>query len=165
MNKIKLKIKIKTLGALTLLMIGSIPAFADLVGGTIVTAHVPTDEGCSQTTCNGRKFYISLNENGTWNGWGNLNWWSAHMWCEANGLKLATLAEACPPGNPSVGPCPNLSGLLPPNYGVWVNLSYSDSPSAGGSVDNNGVTRGGHRFKKNYTYPYALCIMPEEEEN
>ena len=121
---------------------------AGLEGGTIITAHQPTDAGCSNTTCNGRKFYVSN---------GGVNWWTAFTWCRANGLELASLSEACPPANTGIWSCPNLDGLLPKH--TWTNLGSSAYPTRAATVREGGtfdLTSVG----KTDNAPRALCTIP-----
>ena len=138
----------------------ALPALADLEGGTIVTARGPADEGCTPNTCNGRKFYVSQKYQRK-----GLNWWSAFTWCRSNGLELATLAEACPPGNSDEQfTCPNLRGLLeeadPDNSGSWIKLSHTSASRMACTLDNAGTVE--CRRSKTDAYYHALCIMPEE---
>ena len=87
------------------ILLTTLPVWAKIEpeGGSVITAHKSTDEGCTATTCNGRKFYVSDKK---------VNWWTAITWCHANGMELASLAEACPPGNIDL-PCPNLKDISP----------------------------------------------------
>ena len=68
-----------------------------------------------------------------------MNWWSAHSWCKANGGKFATVTDAC---LGRLDACPNLSTL--PRR-VWLATpfknTYAWSVKAGGGFDNGGDRR------------------------
>lgn len=56
----------------------------------------------------------------------SMNWWAAHMWCQGNGMKLATPDELC---NHDVykwngdNGCWNLRGKKEFSQHLWVNLA------------------------------------------
>ena len=84
-------------------------------GGTWLTAHKATDEGCSPSLCNEKTFYVSNK---------TMNWWSAWTWCVANGGRLARFQSLCP-GNvayPNQERCLN----LPNETFVWTDKSSDE---------------------------------------
>jgi len=103
------------------------------VGGTIITANSYThDVGgyCDeeQGNCNGYTFCVSN---------GAMTWWSGHLWCKANGGRLADFEIMCPGSPTSIdearGACANLAGL----GGSW-------QPYYSGLSLNNGSVLGIH---------------------
>ena len=68
------------------------------VKGTWITAHSPDEDGCDTNHCNELNFCQSTS---------TMNWWSAIIWCQSIGHKLADIETMCPNGLPS-GTCANL---------------------------------------------------------
>jgi len=106
----------------------------DCVGGTIITANsYANDKGgycdVAQGNCNGETFCVSTDNDGL------LNWWSAHLWCQANGGTLARFHNVCPgtnyANNNNRGTCANLTATMDPasQNSVWV-LEASYVPNA-----------------------------------
>ena len=58
-----------------------------------------------------------------------MNWWSAAVWCKANGRTLATMYDICPSwngkagGNSGFNVCPEMSGG--PSTYVWSSTARS----------------------------------------
>ena len=130
-------------------------ALADLEGGSIITAHAPTDAGCTATRCNGRKFYVSDK---------GMTWWTIFTWCRANGLEPASFAEACPPGNliysGTSDSCINLKDALASGTMYWLNFTFPDDASQAYVLYDK--TFPGWKYPKKSEIR-ALCIIPEEE--
>lgn len=56
-----------------------------------------------------------------------MNWWSAYTWCEAQGLKLASVYDVCPSWDGSFGDSGNRCGKTystDDNQG-WTSTAYS----------------------------------------
>ena len=97
--------------------------FLSLIGLMSVTyAYAKCDGGSEVTNSVGTTFCKS-NE--------KLNWWSAAVWCKANGLHLATMYEMCPSwdGNPGSEKCPELNGASE-GY-AWSATAYNDGAALG----------------------------------
>lgn len=89
-----------------------------MMWGTLVQAGCKG--GTSFTGRNGTEYCLSNFE---------MNWWAAYMWCQANGMKLATPSELCDYGvHPWNGDraCWNINGKVVPNGHMWVNLTRPD---------------------------------------
>ena len=86
-------------------------------GGTPITSHKATDEGCDSDTCNEHIFCKSNK---------SMNWWSAFAWCESQNRKLADLSVMCPGVSQTSismeGGCPNLWGVANTGF-VWSSLA------------------------------------------
>ncbi|MBP5344556.1 MAG: hypothetical protein J6Y85_05750 [Alphaproteobacteria bacterium] len=87
------------------------------VGGTWITAHNATDEGCDANHCNGLNFC----EKQVY-----MTWFGALIWCKSIGRKLADLETACPNGLSSGGTCANLAGKI---GNVWSNMPSTNNKS------------------------------------
>ena len=86
-------------------------------GGSTITSHKATDEGCDLKTCNEHTFCKSNKD---------MNWWSAFAWCESQNRKLADFTTMCPNVSQSAsnisGDCPNLHGVGG-DVGLWSSLA------------------------------------------
>ena len=116
-------------------------------GGTLITTHSASDEGCTSATCNGKTFCKSDK---------TMNWWSAFTWCESQGRKLANLSKMCPnvsqvPRNED-GDCPNLQGKG--DVGGWSSLAYDEKYALGVNLSSGAISYGSR--VADY-YPYAFC--------
>ena len=127
------------------------------MGGTIITANsYANDQGgyCdpAQNNCNGETFCVS-SDNG-----GNLNWWSAFLWCQTNNGTLASFYEVCPGTRLSVdtttrGYCANLTGNSINTY-LWLK-EQANSGYAYRFLPYNGyVTKDVKRSPNNR----AICV-------
>ena len=106
-------------------------------------AHtVETNKNCLKSGvnyCNGKTFCQSNR---------TMNWWSAVLWCRANGRELAHFSDACPNWSADNNTCPNLSGKLT-DYG-WVDKING----------NNAYSVGSKMFswsRNTTSRPLALC--------
>ncbi|MBP5343717.1 MAG: hypothetical protein J6Y85_01390, partial [Alphaproteobacteria bacterium] len=78
-------------------------------GGTWITAHSATDEGCDAAHCNGLNFCRSAQK---------MNFFSALIWCKSIGHKLTDVETVCPNGLASGQTCANAN-----NFGnVWTDM-------------------------------------------
>ena len=112
------------------------------VKGTWITAHSATDSGCDAAHCNGMNFCTSNH--------GNINWWSALIWCKSIGRQLANFSNVCPGSLPirdtNAGACPNIRGKRG-GWG-WTNLIAGDTAAfdigfSSGTVEPYTRTSGG----------------------
>ena len=83
-----------------------------------------------------------------------MNWWSAHAWCDAIGMKLAPLSE-CECRDESkcdmMKQCPNL-------YGTGSNWVWTTTPSSSSAAYAVGL-HDGNVYPGTRTYgSYALCL-------
>ena len=121
--------------------------FLSLIGLMSVTyAYAKCDGGSEVTNSVGTTFCKS-NE--------KLNWWSAAVWCKANGLHLATMYEMCPSwdGNTGSGKCPELQGtgnVYARSATAHVSDRLFGVHLSDGSVHNTG-------FRNEDSYDYAFC--------
>lgn len=128
------KLLITTLIAFTL---NATSAFAKCEGGTIVTGVENNHDYCVSST--------------------TMVWWSAIVWCEQQGRKLATLNQACNGWNSDIvgnGTCPNLAVGV--NKVVWTVNPSGDSNAYIVNLSSGNVSsynRTGYYF----TYYSALC--------
>ena len=121
-------------------------------GGTPITSHKATDEGCDSATCNGTTFCKSDK---------TMNWWSAFTWCESQGRQLADLSVICPgvsqiPSNTS-GVCPNFMGV--DSGWVWSSLALYPTSVAVVNLYNGSIFNlhyNGHTRASDNGY-FALC--------
>ena len=120
----------------------STPVMAGMCdGGTEIIAHKVTDPGCTAATdniaatCNGKTFCKSN---------ARMNWWSAHAWCESQGLKLANFSDMCPgvpqPSGATTGNCPNLNGVAEKGN-VWSSLTSGSHYAIVVSLSSGTVSR------------------------
>ena len=126
----------------------------DCVGGTIITANsYANDKGgycdVAQGNCNGDTFCLS-----TVNG-GYLTWWSAHLWCESNGGRLASFYEVCPGvsigRNGTDGACPNMTKAFKDG---WFYVLETENKSISFSIFSNGNISANHK----HSGARALCV-------
>ena len=110
-------------------------AYAKCDGGTEVTNRVGT------TFCRSNK---------------EMNWWSAAIWCKANGRTLATMYEMCPSwdGNIGEGRCSELNGIG--NYIVW-SATVSGSERSFSVFLSNGRVYNDDNYGNRTTSRYAFC--------
>ncbi len=88
----------------------------------------------------------------------SMNWWSAAAWCQANGLHLATIYDACPDwdGNVGGGKCGRVIDSSWSGY-VWTSTA-SGTVYAYAVNLTNGLVSTSYRYSNNYAYnTYALC--------
>ena len=116
-------------------------------GGTLITTHSASDEGCTSATCNGKTFCKSDKA---------MTWWSAFTWCESQGRTLADFAVMCPgvsqtPAN-TTGDCPNLQGLAESGW-VWSSLAYGSNSAIVVHLSSGAVLNVDGRNVNHY----ALC--------
>ena len=119
--------------------------------GLIIMQSASAAASCA----NGAGTEIKGNDHGTYClSKASMNWWSAHAWCDAIGMKLVPLNE-CECSDESkcdmMKQCPNL-------YGTGSNWVWTTTPSSSsaayhvyllnGSVSTNSRTHNG----------YALCL-------
>ena len=96
---------------------------ATLVTGLAFTASKVQAESCDggslKTGENGHVYCLSD---------GNMNWWSAYTWCEAQGRHLATMYEICPTWDGSRGSsiC-NVSEFLNLSVQIWTATAYGEN--------------------------------------
>jgi len=148
----------KLLGVLFLSMILAKSAFAGTtipwtkegcqsVKGTWITARSATDSGCDAAHCNGMNFC---------RGPVAMNWFSAMIWCQSIGHKVASWANACPGMPTGSAPCANLNGVGS-GYG-WTGTSTNEQQALTIELSNGGVlgyNRNYSSFNQRFTPP--LC--------
>ena len=134
-------------------------------GGTIIKANEygdGTDKGglCNDPSdstktdnCNGMEFCKGL----------QMNWWSAHVWCESIGGHLANFTHVCPnvqiKPNTATGSCPNMTGVA--DKYCWTSFGWDASTALEVNLSSGAITNttrssanySGHS-RNNY---YALC--------
>ena len=106
------------------------------VKGTWVTANAANADGCDAAHCNGKNFCVLRQ---------TLNWWSALIWCQSIGHKLAELEEACPNGLASSGTCANLNNRSHNNRCHWIatpNQSWNQYSFKANSIGGDYRTGG-----------------------
>ena len=87
------------------------------VAFNINTTHAATcNNGFLITGANEHEYCVSDIE--------EMNWWSAYTWCEAQGRHLATIYEACPDWDGSIGQgkCTNSTSTTA-GYNYWVSTA------------------------------------------
>jgi len=125
------------------------------VKGTWITAKSATDDGCDAAHCNGLHFCRSSQK---------MNWWSAAIWCQSIGRKLASLANVCPGiptgNNTTAGSCFNAKGVGS-GYG-WTDTPWDSTRSffvdlSAGSVGAGNAQSLPYNATRTTTSCYALC--------
>jgi len=104
------------------------------VKGIWVTAHSATESGCDAAHCNGKNFCRSAIE---------MTWFSALIWCQSIGHKLASFNSLCPglptgPNNTS-GACANVKGI-DSNYWQWTNFPWETDSALVVNFGSGGIT-------------------------
>ncbi|MBP5344389.1 MAG: hypothetical protein J6Y85_04910, partial [Alphaproteobacteria bacterium] len=113
-------------------------------GGTWITAHSATDEGCDAAHCNGLNFCRSAQK---------MNFFSALIWCKSIGHKLVDIDTACP-NSISSQKCQNLKiGLSSTLFWSSMPSPYKDGQTVYFRADS-GIDLDG---KKNTDAVFALC--------
>ena len=126
------------------------------VGGTWITAHNATDEGCDAAHCNSLNFCRSDQK---------MNFFSALIWCKSIGRNLVSFANLCP-GIPSgwnsaTGACANAKGI--DSTTVWTTLpvdashSYYVILSSGAVGSPSSQTNSSHSRRDYASESRALC--------
>ncbi|MBP5344277.1 MAG: hypothetical protein J6Y85_04320 [Alphaproteobacteria bacterium] len=128
-------------------------AGCESVGGTWITAHSATDEGCDAAHCNGMHFCRSPNY---------MNWFSALTWCKGIGRNLVDFYHICPGVSPethtNAGACANAYGI--DTQQVWTTLPSSGTEVfhvqlQAGTLNGNAVRTSSASGKGSRTF--ALC--------
>ena len=118
------------------------------VKGTWITAHSATDDGCDAAHCNSMNFCISNV---------SMNLFSALIWCQSIGRKLASLDHACPGIPTTSGPCANLN--LNTCKNGWTSMTTGTNLAFIARL-KNGYAQDRRRDWDNDGYQcgnYALC--------
>ena len=163
----------KKFGILVFCLCIASPAFADFwdnctaFEGKIVSANsYGNDKGglCNDpnnpnltNNCNGKQFCRSGNI---------MNWWTAFIWCEAIGGRLASFDSLCPGIQPLpnevTGACPNIKGIDNTSnpkgmagLSGWTSMGYGTNNAlwvhlSSGAVSSRTMGRNDSRF-------YAIC--------
>ena len=118
-------------------------AYDTCEGGTEIVAYTQAtkaqcyDSSTGVNYCNGKKFCKSN---------AKLYWWTAVLWCRANGGTLVSYESACP-NTPALSECYNLGRIS-----TWINkldsAGYAYGIDGGGYVRPLPILDSGH---------YALC--------
>ena len=113
---------------------------------SITSAYAKCDGGTEITNSVGTTFCKSNQM---------MNWWTAAVWCRANGLRLATMYEMCPSwdGTEDYGKCPELKGTGGGN--AW-SATASGSEYAFFVVLSTGSVHGQNYRSSDFNY-YAFC--------
>ena len=135
---------VKYIGLATcaLIVSPSVMAYTSCVGGTELTAPTrETNAACFDSAsgidrCNGMTFCKSNRK---------MKWWSAILWCQANGGKLATVEHVCPNTEINTA-CQNRV-----DTSLWINKL--DGTANAYTVQWDGYLRSFQR----HTELYALC--------
>ena len=126
------------------------------VGGTWITAHNASDEGCDAAHCNSLNFCQSPQK---------MNFFSALIWCKSIGRNMVSFANLCP-GIPSgwnsaTGACANAKGI--DSTTVWTTLpvdashSYYVILSSGAVGSPSSQTNSSHSRRDYASESRALC--------
>ncbi|MBP5344059.1 MAG: hypothetical protein J6Y85_03195 [Alphaproteobacteria bacterium] len=119
------------------------------VGGTWITAHSASDEGCDAAHCNGLNFCKST---------AYMNWFSALIWCKSIGRNLADANHVCPgvplAENSNARACLNVTGTSQ-NWG-WTTLPGADNKAFHVNL-NSGPMGFTSRSEESSKGSYALC--------
>ena len=81
-----------------------------------------------------------------------MNWWSANVWCQKHGGKLAGIADLCPGTAPAAGQnCPDL-------FSCYWNVWSSDTAASGQVLSFSGSCTDGHIYNINQSdLKRAIC--------
>ena len=87
-----------------------------------------------------------------------MNWWSAHAWCDAIGMKLVSMEE-CKCNDESkcdmTKQCPN---LYKPSQGIWFWTATPNSNNNAYFIDLVNANGNVSIFPRNYSDGRALCM-------
>ena len=108
-----MKKQIKYVGLITYLIIAT-QSWATCNGGTFIASRKATDSGCNSTICNEKTLCVSDN---------GMNWWSAMVWCKANGMQLVDFDNLCPKTEKTGATCQNWRERV----GIWTRTTTSSS--------------------------------------